>query len=137
MKLIVHELYSELFQVVKPLKNEFIQAIRVHLYKHNNPVGSLKLEIRDNNNKVIATSNTVNISEIAGQFYHGLITFEVSVSLQKESDYRLYLSSTGYSFAESAYIGWCNSYDQLSYESEYQNTNSLYAPMSFEIWSLK
>ncbi len=139
MTLLLHELKnSELFQVIKPEQNEFVKAIRLHLYKHNNPAGSLRVEVRDINNKKVAVSDAVLIADIPGQFYHGLITFNISVSLKSGTEYRVYLTNDeSYSFSESAFVGWCNSYDLTSYPATYTNNNSIYAPLALEVWSLK
>ena len=55
--------------------------------------------------------------------------------LKKDQEYKIVLTSTGYTFSESAYIGWCNSFDLSSYSPSYEVKNNIYSPLRLEIWS--
>ncbi len=136
MKLCVAELESELFQVVRPKANTLVEAIRIHLYRHNSPEGSLSVRVADLNGRSIAVSDTVLISAIPSKtFYHGYVRFLIQCSLKKNEQYRVYLNSSGYSFNESAYIGWCNDFDLRKYDTEYTPSSALAAPLDLEVWA--
>lgn len=136
MKLCVAELDTELFQAITPSQNTFVEAIRIHLYRHNAPAGSLSVRIADTNGRSIAVSDTVAISSIpSGNFYHGYIRFLIQCSLKKSEQYRVYLNSSGYSFSESAYIGWCNDFDLRKYPTAYTPSSALAAPLDLEVWA--
>ena len=136
MKLLVTELVGTISQTVVPSKNDNVQAIRVGLYKHNNPAGSFKVEIQNTEGKLVASSNYLSVADISSDaFYHGFIKFDISAHLKKDQEYKIVLTSTGYTFSESAYIGWCNSFDLSSYSPSYEVKNNIYSPLRLEIWS--
>ncbi len=136
MKLIVNELYTFLYQEVTPSETTQVEAIRINLYKHNIPAGSLSLELHDTNGELIATSATsLTASEISSSnYFHGFIRFYVNAQLRKDTTYRVVLKATGYSFSEAAYFGWCNGFDLGVYAPDYTQTGSFQAPLAMEIW---
>lgn len=139
MKLVVHELNTDIYQAVRPKKNTIVESIRPHLYKHKSPIGSLVVEIHDNKGDLISTSEPVEISSISDEdYFHGFIRFDIFAYLQKDVIYRIYIKGIdGYVFSESDWVGVCNSYDFQSYEPEYENSHGMYAPLDIEIWSRK
>lgn len=138
MKLIVHELSTSLYQPMRPTKNIEVGAVRPHLYLHNSPSGSVKMQIATADGTVLAESNTIAFSTInASPYFHGYVRFDISANLKKDTVYRFYLVATGgYSFSESAYCGWCNDYDLRKYNRETPITFSAQAALDLEIWSL-
>jgi hypothetical protein len=136
MKLIVSELKTELlYQAVIPSKSIQIAVIRPHIYIHNAPSGYLFLQILDVNNQVIVESNHVSIVTINPfGFYHGYIQFDINLYVKKNTQYRILLSSSGYTFNESAYVGWCNDYDLAKYSMDYVPVSNIYNPLDLEIW---
>lgn len=138
MKLIVHELNTSLYQSMRAPKNVEVGAVRPHLYLHNIPAGSLKMQILTEDGTLLSESNTVAISSItASPEFHGYVRFDISANLKKDNLYRFLLLATGgYSFSEAAYCGWCNDYDLQKYERETPITFSVQAPLDLEIWSL-
>lgn len=137
MKLLVAELSTELYQTIRPAKNTQVEAVRVNLYKHNSPSGNFTVEIQDQNGQLVASSSdSFTASELSSSaFMHGFVTFNIDVQMQKEIPYRVVLKASGYSFSESAYIGWCSSYDLNVYSPEYDQSGSFQAPLSLEIWA--
>lgn len=136
MELVVAELKTEsLYQEITPSKNTILRAIRPHLYIHNNPSGSLKLQILDQNNELIAESETLAISDITSALYfHGYVRFYVNLYMQKDISYRIKLVGSGYSFSENAYVGWCNGFDLNKFSLNYTPINSFEYPLDFETW---
>jgi hypothetical protein len=140
MKLIIHELQSDaLEQVVTPDKNTIVSAIRPRLYRHNFATGSLKVQIKDDTDTVIAESAAVNISDIGtAAFFHGYVRFYVDAYLKKNQTYTVCLvSADGYSFDESAYCGWVNGYDLGKYATATPPADAYAYPLDLEIWERK
>lgn len=139
MVLIVNELTSaSLYQEITPTKNTLLVAIRPHLYVHNLPAGSLKLQLLDANEEVITESETILISTItAATYYHGYVRFYIDYYLQKDVTYKVKLVGSSYTFAETGYVGWCNGYDLGKYSNDFVVTNNTYAALDYEIWSKK
>lgn len=137
MDLVVHELKTILFQEIrveqKPLQ---LNAIRPHLYRHLNPAGTLYLELRDEFHNVIETSASLAISAIpSGNYFHGYIRFLMSTNLRANTVYNVVLKSTGYTFSESAFIGWCNDYDLRKSEATYPGNTGVGAALDMEFWT--
>lgn len=137
MKLLVHELTaSGLEQVMVATDTCILVAVRPHIYRHMIPSGSLAIEVRDGDDNLLATSESVAINSIgSANYYHGYVRFFVNVGIVSGQTYKFKLvSSGGYTFNESAYIGWCNSFDLSKYDSSYTPTNSFYQPLDMELW---
>lgn len=137
MKLVVHELMADgLSQVIRRDKNTIVEAIRPHLYRHNFASGSLKLQILDGPT-LVAESAVVPISSITtAAFFHGLVRFDIDAYLAKDTDYTVKLvGADGYTFDESAYVGWCVGFDLGHYAPTYEAASLLDYPLDLEIWS--
>lgn len=139
MTLLIVELNSELEQTVKAVKNSNIEAIRLHLYKHNEAPGSLQVLIKEKvSGNTIASSEIIDISVIPGDFFHGQVLFPINAQLAKNKQYKIVLQSIDYTFDEAAYIGWCIDYDFKTYNKEYDDQGSnLKSSFDYEIWTKK
>lgn len=112
-----------------------VNALRPHLYISGPPAGSLYMEILNSSSTVIATSETVAISSITSSlFFHGYVRFYIDAILAADTEYSFALrSSGGYTFQESAFVGWCSDYDLRKYTL---GSGLSANPMDLEIWSL-
>lgn len=140
MILVVHELVTVLKQEINLLdKDLLVHAIRPHIYRHNSPTGSLHLEIWDENEKTIAQSSSVAIASIGtAAYFHGYVEFPFVEPLKAGSTYWVALKATGgYSFSESAYIGWCNDYDLRKVDADYTPNEGVSAALDMEFWVKK
>ena len=144
MKLVVYELTSTLYQeITTPNRRVNVRAIRPHIYKHNLPAGTLTINIRDTTGGLVKASDPVSISDIhtnganSQDFFHGYIRFDIEKDLLPNTTYRIELASSGYTFAESAYIGWCNDFDLRKYDADYSPNDGLVAAADMEIWESK
>jgi hypothetical protein len=137
MILQVHELETELKQKFRAVDNVNMYGVRLHLYRHLLPVGSLFVELRNSNNVLIKTSEVIDIADIpqTEDYFHGYIRFLISHPLREGLEYFLALKSTGYSFSESAFIGWCNDFDLRRVRSNYAPNAGISAPLGFELWA--
>lgn len=130
MKLLVNELISELKQGISSDKTSYVEGIRVHLYKHGTPTGSLRLEIRSRNGQRIAVSESIAIADLTeAPYFHGQVLFGIKAHLRASADYHLVLCQEGYSFSEAAYVGWCLDFDFKTYPKTSKFAHD------YEIWS--
>lgn len=136
MKLVVHELVTSLEQHLTTDNIVQVVAVRPHLYRHNFPTGSLKVQIRNMADDLVAESSTVNIDDIGTEdFFHGYVRFDVKALLNKNTEYKFQLvPGDGYSFDEAAYCAWCNSFDLEKYPKNFIPKSDLHYPMDIEIW---
>lgn len=139
MKLLVTELSTERKQkIVIGSENVQLYAVRLHLYRHLNPTGTLTVELRNAENQLLASSAALNITSIPAtlDYFHGWIRFLLSYPLKKNTEYFIALKAGGgYSFSESAYIGWCNDFDLRHVSSAYAPDGGTSAPLGIEVWS--
>lgn len=140
MKLVVHELMTKLSQVIQVGSDSInLEAIRPHLYRHNQATGSLQLQVEDLGGNVIAQSDQVDISDVGtGSFWHGYIRFLMKSHLRAGASYQISLVSLGgYGFNESAYVGWCNDFDLRKVPALYSPSLGLTGALDMEFWSLQ
>lgn len=137
MKLVVHELKSDgLFQIVRRNRRTIVEAVRPHLYRHGFPAGSLKIQILTEADSLVAESEEVEISSIGSEdYFHGNVRFYISAYLDKNTNYKIKLISSGYTYNDSAFIGWCVGFDLRRYPETYNIDNLLQKPLDLEIWS--
>jgi hypothetical protein len=138
MTLLVSEINgSSVYQAIRPDSNKFVGAIRPHLYIHNIPSGTLKVQIKTSDGELIAESNARNISAITSSpEYHGYVTFYLQASLRSGVDYLVYIvAGGGYSFSESAYVGVCNDFDLRKYEPIATIIHPIFSPLDLEVWT--
>lgn len=137
MYLMVNELNTfDLYQeLTTPDRVVQVVHLRPHLYKHLAPAGSFYMQVQDTNGKKIKDSNALTAAEISSSnYFHGYIRFDISVTLRPETTYRFALMSTGYTFSESAFIGWCNDWDYFRYTRDYTPAYDAQCPLDLEIW---
>jgi len=138
--LIVHELETPgnntVFQEIKPTQNINLAAIRPHLYLHNAPSGKVRVEVQDENGRLIKASAKQTITDLKTlAFAHGYHKFDIDTPLIKDIKYRIaVVTSDGYTFAESAYIGVCKDWDDEKTNQSYSPNNQFDAPLDFELW---
>lgn len=145
MTLIVYELITTVYQEILVGSHDIqLAACRPHLLRFGNPAGSLQMKILDVNGNYIASSDSVAISAIgsydssgslvASNYWHGYIRFLLTTQLKKATKYRLQLLSSGYTFSESAYIGWCNDFDLRKVQPTFSPSSGTAAPLDLELW---
>jgi len=133
----VHELVTELKQKIRATENVDMYGLRLHLYRHNTPAGSLFVELRNENNRLIKTSEVIAITSIPVNqaYFHGYIRFLISHPLKRNSEYYIALKSTGYTFASGNFIGWANDFDLRRVRSNYAPNAGINAPLGLELWA--
>lgn len=140
MKLVVYELTeSGITQELTVARNTIVESVRPHIYRHNFATGSLKIQIIDSEDDVIAESESVDIADILGpdeeDFFHGYVRFDINAGLKKDETYKFKLvGEGGYTFDEAAYIGWCNGFDLGKYDESYVVDHRVLNALDLEIW---
>lgn len=142
MKLIVEDLSSGIVEQ-KFTTGDFpvnLVAVRPHMYKHLAPAGSIVMQLRDASGSLLKSSDALTIASItaaSGNYFHGLIKFDLKAGLLPNTTYRFRMTTTGYTHSESAYIGWCRDFDLGRYDATYTSDTGLNAPLGLEIWENK
>lgn len=142
MKLVVLELKaSGISQAIVPDRTHILKYVRPHLYRHNFATGTVKMQLLDNSDSLLAESATVNIADLVGSnsynYFHGYVRFEINYGLIKDTTYKLKLvGGDGYTFNDAAYVGWCNGFALGKYAPTYVTVDSTY-PLDLEIWERK
>jgi len=146
MKLVVFELgltgsfgNTQLSQQIRTTKDVQLEAIRPHLYVEDNPSGSLFIEVQDNNNKTIATSNAVTVSSITGgsTYFHGYVRFDILIGLRESVAYNVALKSTGYTYSPTSFVGWANDFDLRKAIASVPSPVGVSSPLDMELWERK
>lgn len=121
MRLYVEELKAT------PLVQTFTRAtacqvafFRLHLVKYLSPAGTFILQLTDSSDNVIATSSqtladmqTEGSADLQENYYHGQIkfTFDRAYNLRANEVYKIKLSSSGYTYSDTDFIGWCKAFE--------------------------
>lgn len=136
-------------QLLQPIWNKngrpvHVKHLRPHIYKHLAPSGSFYMAITDVFQNVIAASNSLTATQInSANYFHGYVRFDIDAYLPKTVEgnfytyYYLSLRSTGYTYSDSAFIGWCYDYDRAQFDLEYTPVGDLDMPFGCEIWESK
>ena len=146
MKVVVEELSGTLSQTFSTKNRLQVKSIRPYIYKHRSPAGTLTIEI-EQNSTTIATSTGVTSADIETNtastsinFYHGYYRFDFTDQFHIEKgNFTVKLTSSGYTFGESAYFGWVKPHENISIPIDYDQTGKgdESNPFGIEIWTRK
>lgn len=140
MRLLAHELHTKLTQRIttgpKPIQ---VTALRPHLLRYLAPTGSLQMQIEDDTGSILQVSETIAIASLpAGNYFHGYVRFLINCALRANTTYRVsLLALSGYSFSESAWVGWCNDYDLRKVQANYSPNIGWSAALDLELWETR
>ena len=110
-------------------------AVALRLYRHSTPSGTISVELRDASGGKIDASSATTITDIgSGNYWHGYYRFLLDVGLRKNTTYQLVLTSSGYTFQESAYVGWCNDFGVVTRTHGYSPAQGVSGPLDFKLW---
>ncbi|GEM_PF-2197895 len=119
---IVHEFKeTSLEQLFTVSEKRSLKAIAIKVYLHNDPSGTFTLSLKNSSDEVII-SKSLTWAEIvtgagftANEYHYGylLFSFDRYVNLFDLTNYKLVLSSSGYSFLESSYLGWIEPHENV------------------------
>lgn len=111
-----------------------VKHVRLHLYRHLHPAGTLSLSILNRQGHTIITSGAVTIDSIPtaspADYFHGWVRFDLDIHLKASTNYFFYITSNGYTLGAS-FAGIVCTTDQGAYPV---TTGMGY---DFEVWGLK
>jgi hypothetical protein len=139
-KLVVEELKATLSQTVTltEQKRFLIEAVRPYIYMHNAPAGTFTIKIRQSGNELASkdfTSSEIKSDLSTTDNYAHLwkvIRFDNPIQLDRD-EYEIELSSTGYTFSNSSYIGWIKEHENRFNKTDGSELSSLYGPYSYQL----
>lgn len=115
---IIYELETTLSQSLQVDENRTIKKIAIKAYWHLDPAGTFILTIKQGSNTIITKSLTsaeimAGAGWTAGQYHVGYLLFDFDkfFNLYPETDYTIELSASGYTYADSSFIGWAEEHE--------------------------
>ena len=142
--LIIDELRTTLEQEFTVVTRREVLTVRPNLMFYNDPAGTFTMTIKQGSTTIIAKSLTMTeiltgTSWTANQYHYGVINFEFAtpVALLVDTTYTAVLSSSGYVFSESSYLGWVKSYTNHLNTVAGATSSDLENPFDVEIWDYK
>lgn len=138
--LIVDELITELFQDITYSSSEraIIASIMPYLMMYNAPTGTFTFSVL--NGSTVLFSKTFTSADIKASLNttsnYAHVFFPIVPTEQVELEkgtYRFKLTSSGYTFSESAYIGWIRQHEDLSLPLGYAPADDYSNPLSVRI----
>ncbi len=149
MKLYVEELRATaLSQTITRETPCLVYAVRLHLCKFLSPAGTFIVTITDASDNVLATSSQTLVemqaagsADLAENYYHGHVTFAFTrcPTLRADTNYKIKLSSSGYTYSNTVFLGWCKAYDDraIAITGGVEPTASTDSPYDVEILALE
>ena len=141
--LVIEELLDTLYQDFTVKVNTIVDSIRLNLYMHNSPSGTFTVNLKEDATTIATKAYTAaEIETLAGftanQYHHGYFTFEFDshYPIKRNTTYRIELTSSGYSFSESAYIAWIRPHENGFNNSTIDLTDAANNPFGYQVWSL-
>ena len=138
--IVVEELQTALSQEFETPNRKTISTIKLDLYKHRSPNGTFTLEI-EQAGEIIATKDFTSLDienstpSTAINFYHGRYNVGLdSPVVINEGTFEVRITSSGYSFSESDYLGWIKPHENIRIESDYNITNDAQNAFGLELW---
>ncbi len=141
MRLYVEELRATaLVQEFTRTSTALVPKVRLHICKYLSPAGTFIASLTDADDNVLGTdSQTLNDMVVAGlpsaNYYHGHVTFEFPRALTlKPGTYKLKLSSSGYTYSDTVFLGWCKAVtDPVIPTTDDETWLDVDAPYDFEM----
>lgn len=140
--LVVEELRaSPLVQSFVIEKRLIVHAVRPYLYTHNFPAGTFTVSLLTSTDDVIAYKTFSSSAIYAGlgtvnAYAHAFYKIEFDGGLPLVAGtYKIKLSSSGYTYISSSYLGWVKEHEDLKVNTTYVITGAEQNPLSFELWS--
>ncbi len=134
---LVHELEAiPLFQTFTVEEKKVLAHIAIKLYIHNDPPGTFTLNLKLENDDLIA-SKLLTMAEIiagagfnANEYHYGylLFDFDTFINIYPEVNYKIELVSTGYTMTADSLMGWIQPHENKLNENTTGYGFKLYGP---------
>lgn len=121
-----------------------LKAIRPLLYFHNDPSGTFTLTLKQGVSTV--DSKSLTMAEIltdagfsSNEFHWGVFNFEFDKynKIKRGITYTMELSSSGYTFADSSYLGWIKPHEDFINTFTGSGGSFLNNAFGYELWGHK
>ena len=129
-KLLVEELFTSISEgfTLSYTERTSLAALYPHLYIHNEPAGTFTITLKKGATNIF--SKSFNVSDIKATidspldyshvWYPVIPTNPVQID---SGEYLVELTSSGYTFSESAYIGWCRNFEEMDFKGDFGKFN--------------
>lgn len=122
MKLLVDTLTSEHEQIFS-LTNDtryILEEIKTYLYMHNSPAGTFTVTLYRNDVELASksfTSADIKASlNTDNNYIHVFYPLDFGFTPLSKGTYKIKLTSSGYTFSESAYLAWIKEFESIYQE---------------------
>ena len=140
--LVVDELVSQLVQPIYIKKKIKALAVKLHLYVHNMPTGSFKFQILKEGDLYAEFPFSCDDlkSSFGGTTSYFRVFFPFAVGSKinfEEGNYTLKITSTGYTYSQTSFLGWCKDWQGYFGDVTIVPESYLEFPYSFRIIELR
>lgn len=143
-QLLVEELKTTLsqdFQLTTD-RRMTLSGIRLNLYMHNSPTGTFTVTLKTSANtlatQTFTSADLKTALSTSDNFLHIWKSFEFTNPIQlSKGTHTIQLSSSGYTFAESGYLGWIKPHEDLFNDLTSTITDDLNNPLGYRLYELR
>lgn len=142
--LVVEELQTTLEQdfILELNRRYNVKAVRPYIYMHNAPSGTFTIKIKQGSEVLASKDFTsaeiksdLSTSDNYAHIYKA-IEFDEIIQLDKNT-YTIELSSSGYTYSDSSFIGWVRDYENIYNNLDGSQTSLGTYPFGFQLFELR
>ena len=143
-KLVVEELITTLSQSFALALNKryHVEGLKIYLVMFNAPAGTFTVSIKSGATTLASKDfdsaeikTDLSTSDNYAHIYKGIV-FDTDLALD-DGSYSIELSSAGYTFSESSYLGWVKDHDQVFFDTDYTLDTVATHPLTFHLLEKK
>ena len=140
---IIEELKTTLGQDFTISLNRVYQmaGVSIGLVLFNDPAGTFTVSIKSGSatleSKSFTAAQVISALESTDGYMWGRVSLEFDQPLKlRKGTYTIELSSSGYTFGESAYLGWIRPHENIWTRLTYTPTGDLNKPLDYRLFEL-
>ena len=139
-KLVVDELLTTLSQTFTLTKNMrfTVEAIRPYIYMHNTPAGTFTVAVKSGGTELFSKTFTsaeiksdLETTDNYAHIWKGIV-FSNPAHIEN-GQYELELSSSGYTYSDTSYLGWIREHENLTNEIDGTPVSDMQNPRAFQL----
>lgn len=134
---------STLSHTYKPSERVSLHSMVPYIVSFGDPSGTFTMTVKDaDGNTVASKAQTVSAiktaASLTNSYFHGWVKFELSseVILYPGRSYTIELSSSGYTYSDSAYFGWGIEHE-FSHNDFSDTINLDKQPLALKLWGYR